>query len=73
MYDCMDTDENMDLSIVKKQLTHLGSRRSLMMNVRTFWHGGEPKRGIFLMSGLLLVKSWELWDRKLKYKEFSTL
>jgi hypothetical protein len=39
-----------------------------MMNVKTLWHGGEPKRGISPMLGLLFVKSWELWDCKLKWK-----
>jgi hypothetical protein len=28
-----------------------------------------PKRGIFPMSSLLLIKSWELWDRRLKQKK----
>jgi len=44
-----------------------------MMNIRTFWHGGEPKKGISLMSGLLLIKPLELWDHRLKRREFSTL
>jgi hypothetical protein len=44
-----------------------------MMNARTLWHGGEPKKGISSMLGLLLIKSWELWDRRLKQKKFSAL
>jgi len=44
-----------------------------MMNVKTLWHGGEPKRDISPMSSLLLVKSCKLWDHILKWKESSTL
>jgi len=40
-----------------------------MMNARTLWHGGEPKKGISSMLGLLLIKSWELWDCRLKWRE----
>jgi hypothetical protein len=73
LYDCKDMDEDMPLSVVKKQQHILRSRRSLMMNVRTLGHGGEPKRGISSMLGLLFVKSWELCDSRLKEKKFSAL
>jgi hypothetical protein len=70
LYDCKDMDEDMPL---KNHQHILRSRRSLMMNVRTLGHGGEPKRGISPMSGLLFVKSWELCDSRLKEKKFSAL
>jgi hypothetical protein len=37
-----------------------------MMNARTLWHGGEPKKSISSMLSLLLIN---LWDRRLKWRE----
>jgi len=66
LYDCMDIDEDMPLSVVKEQLTHFKVKKVIDDECRTFCHGGEPKKGNSPMLGLLLVKSWELWGCRLK-------
>jgi hypothetical protein len=46
----------MPLLVVKEQLTHFKVKKVIDDECKTFWHGGEPKRGISPMSGLLFVK-----------------
>jgi hypothetical protein len=48
LYDVMENDNDMTLSVMKEQFNHFRIRKSIKKNTKIHWHGGEPQGAIFL-------------------------
>jgi hypothetical protein len=69
----MVTNEDMPLLVVKEQLTHFKVKQVIDDECKDPLAWWRTQEGHFSYVGFVVVKSWELWDRRLKQKFFLAL